>query len=138
MAAPTVEQSSPANAATGVAKNLTFTFTGTDGDADDVNYNILVATDSGFTYTVIDAVSGTDDGFPADPPYASGEEATYAVQSNLRPGQTYYWKVRAIDPSGGNEYGAYHAAESFTVVRETTITTDLNTLPKYYGTGKRK
>lgn len=67
-------------------------------------------------------VSGTDSGF-ANPdnggdtdPFNSGENIQYTVQAGdaLAVG-TYYWRVRAIDPSGSNGYGAWSSVRSFEV-----------------------
>ena len=72
--------------------------------------------------TLIDAVSGTDAGF-ANPdnggdtdPFTSGENIQYTVQAgDTLPDGTYYWRVRGIDPSGTNTYGAWASTSSFTV-----------------------
>lgn len=72
--------------------------------------------------TLIDAVSGTDAGF-ANPdnggdtdPFTSGENIQYTVQAgDTLPDDTYYWRVRGIDPSGTNTYGAWASTNSFTV-----------------------
>jgi hypothetical protein len=68
--------------------------------------------------TVVDAISGTDSGFSGTPdntdPFASGQQVTYTVQSALA-ADTYYWRVRGIDPSGSNTYGAWSSTRSFTV-----------------------
>jgi hypothetical protein len=73
------------------------------------------------TQILIDAVSGTDAGF-ANPdnggdtdPFNSGENIQYTVQSALANSTVYYWRVRGIDPSGSNSYGAWSTARSFTV-----------------------
>lgn len=49
-------------------------------------------------------------------PYNSGENIQYTVQAGdaLAVG-TYYWRVRGIDPSGSNSYGAWSSARSFTI-----------------------
>lgn len=88
------------------------------------------------TYTVedplIDAVSGTDAGFSnidTDPtdhtsdtdPFYSGDQIQYTVQSALSPG-TYYWRVRGIDPSGSNTYGAWSSTRSLTVSSSSDVT----------------
>lgn len=68
----------------------------------------------------IDAISGTDAGF-ANPdnggdtdPFNSGENIQYTVQSALSNSTVYYWRVRGIDPSGSNSYGAWATTRSFT------------------------
>lgn len=71
---------------------------------------------------LIDAVSGTDAGF-ANPdtggdtdPFNSGENIQYTVQSTLSVGTTYYWRVRAMDPTGSKGYGDWTATRSFSVI----------------------
>lgn len=70
-------------------------------------------------------VSGTDMGFSGSPdnsdPFASGQAVTYAIQSSLSAG-TYYWRVRGIDPLGGNTYGSWSDTFSFTISTQTTFT----------------
>jgi hypothetical protein len=70
---------------------------------------------------LIDAYSNVDAGF-VNPdtggdtdPFNSGENIQYTVQSALTIGTTYYWRVRAMDPSGSKGYGAWTATRSFTV-----------------------
>lgn len=80
---------------------------------------------------ITDVVSGTDSGFSGSPdntdPFASAQAVTYTVQSALDPG-TYYWRVRGLDPSGSNTYGAWSDTRSFTinVVTSETIQKDLD------------
>lgn len=71
---------------------------------------------------LLDKVSGTDAGF-ANPdnggdtdPFNSGENIQYTVQAGdaLAVG-TYYWRVRAKDPSGSNTWGAWSSVRSFEV-----------------------
>lgn len=65
---------------------------------------------------LIDAVSNTDSGFTTGHPFASGAATDYTIQTGheLANG-TYYWRARAIDPSGSNGYGAWSSIRSFTV-----------------------
>lgn len=46
--------------------------------------------------------------------YPSAEAVTYTVQSALSL-LTYYWKVRAKDPSGSNLFGSWSSTRSFTI-----------------------
>lgn len=76
---------------------------------------------------LIDVVSGTDSGF-ANPdnggdtdPFNSGENIQYTVQSALSV-DTYYWRVRAIDPSGSNTYGSWSSTRSFDITAGDTTT----------------
>lgn len=77
------------------------------------------------TNYVTNAVSGTDAGFAGSPdnsdPFASAQAVTYTVQSALSSG-TYYWRVRGIDPSGSNSYGAWSTSRSFTISSASAVT----------------
>lgn len=71
---------------------------------------------------LIDAVSGTDSGFldvtdGADTdPFDSGDQLSFTVQGgDALSDDTYYWRVRAKDPSGTNTYGAWATTRSFTL-----------------------
>ncbi len=71
-----------------------------------------------YVYTIpaaplLDKVSMTDAGFTAGHPFASGAAKEYTVQSALTSPDTYYWRVRAIDPSGSNVYGSWSSVYSF-------------------------
>jgi hypothetical protein len=81
-----------------------------------------------------DVLSSTEDpthfSGTGDPhPWPSGNAITYAVQAavNLQASTTYYWRVRAIDPTGSNTWGAYPTAFSFTTAAEggATVVKDL-------------
>lgn len=69
---------------------------------------------------LLDKVSGTDAGF-ANPdtggdtdPFNSGENIQYTVQGgDSLDDDTYYWRVRGIDPTGSNTYGAWATTRSF-------------------------
>ena len=47
-------------------------------------------------------------------PFESGTATTYTVQSAFTASTTYYWRVRGIDPTGSNTYGAWATTRSFT------------------------
>lgn len=84
----------------------------TDGDAP--LFDKLSATpDAAFT----DVTNGAD-----THPFASGDQVKYTVQSGdvLTNGNTYYWRVRGLDPSGSNTYGAWSTTRSFTVSASST------------------
>jgi hypothetical protein len=63
---------------------------------------------------VSDALSSADAGYTAGHPFASGAAKDYTVQSALSNSTTYYWRVRAIDPTGSNAWGAWATVRSFT------------------------
>jgi hypothetical protein len=101
----------------------TLEFTGTDGQGDDIRYNVQVDdTSSSFSSLVLDKTSNTDSGFanidtPADTdPFNSGDKVGYTIQlgDELANG-TYYWRARGLDPSGSNTYGAWSATREFDV-----------------------
>jgi hypothetical protein len=49
-------------------------------------------------------------------PFTSGEEVTYTVPGgDALSEDTYYWRVRGIDPSGSNTYGDWSTTRSFTL-----------------------
>ncbi len=107
-------------------------FSASDAQGESVTYNLQVAQDSGFTVGLIDRVSNTHGGFtnvttPSDTdPFNSGDTVNYTVQSaEALANGTYYWRVRAIDPSGSNVYGAFSATRSFGVVAAASIRTNL-------------
>lgn len=47
-------------------------------------------------------------------PFASADQVTYTVQAALA-AATHYWRVRAKDPYGDNEWGAWSSTRSFTI-----------------------
>lgn len=56
-----------------------------------------------------------DDGGDTDP-FTSGENIQYTVQGgDALAADTYYWRVRGIDPAGTNHWGAWSSTRSFTV-----------------------
>jgi len=96
------------------AINPTWTRTGTN----DMAANI--ASFKPATVPLLDKISGTDSGFSGTPdatdPFTSNQQVTFTVQGGdaLAPG-TYYWRVRVVDPTGGNTYSAWTATRSFTI-----------------------
>ena len=64
---------------------------------------------------VYDLFSDTDAGFTSGHPFTSGTAINYTVQNNLEDGHTYYWRVRAKDPSGTNTFGAWSSTRSFVI-----------------------
>jgi len=62
---------------------------------------------------VVSALSVSDAGFTAGHPFASGTPIDYTVQTALAVPDTYYWRVRAKDPSGTNTFGSWSATRSF-------------------------
>jgi hypothetical protein len=87
---------------------------------------------------LLDKTSNTDSGFdnittPADTdPFNSGDRVGYTVQSGdaLDDG-TYYWRVRGLDPSGSNTYGAWSSTRSFEVTGGATPNSGFFTLMRF-------
>lgn len=124
---PTVTLNSPADEATGEGSAPTLNFTGTDTNGDTIEYNVQIDTSIDFNSVsgspLLDKFSTTDAGFTSGHPFTSGEAKEFTVQSGdeLSNG-IHYWRVRAIDPTGSNTYGAWSATRSFTVtVAEVSI-----------------
>lgn len=76
-----------------------------------------------FTSTpLIDKLSASDIGFIDNDnaldtdPFDSGDGISYAVTDTLLNSTTYYWRVRAKDPSGSNTFGAWSSIYSFTTI----------------------
>lgn len=83
------------------------------------DYDLLFKIDQTVGFNV-DKTSGTDVGFlntidnPDTDPFTETQKISYTVQSALSAG-TYYWRVRAIDPGGGNIWGDWSSSQSFTI-----------------------
>ena len=100
----------------------TFRFTTTDPEDDAVEYQFSFSTSSAFSATTT-RFSGTDLGFasidqPASSsPFASGDTITYTIQQGdaLTSSSTYWWRVRARDSGGSNQWSLWSSPESFTV-----------------------
>ena len=105
----------------------TFTFTSTDPQSDDLQYQIQWSTDANFVTGVTTRTSGTDPGFlnvassTDTSPFVSGNTISFAVQASdrLASSTTYWWRVRAQDPGGGATYSLWSSPQSFTT--DTTV-----------------
>ncbi len=64
---------------------------------------------------LLDKLSTVDTGFTAGHPFTSGSAKDFTVQAGdtLTTAITYYWRVRAIDPTGSNSWGAWATTRSF-------------------------
>lgn len=85
---------------------------GNDCYIDDVVVNYSLA-----DTPIISKSSITDTGFTAGHPFASATQTSFTVQSadELAESNMYYWRVRAIDPSGSGTYSDWTAPRSFSV-----------------------
>lgn len=85
------------------------------------------------TYQQGDA--GFDDPDSADTdPFTTGNNITYTLQTNLSEGATYYWRVRARDPNGSNDWGPWSSTRSFTVQSGVTKTFTIDAIVKEINT----
>jgi hypothetical protein len=104
----------------------TFTFTTTDPQSDDLQYEFQLSTTSSFT-SPSTFISGVDVGFVNiasggdTSPFNSGNTIRYTAQSALTNGQTYWWRTRARDPLGTNAWSDYSDPESFTIDTGITV-----------------
>ncbi len=99
-------------------------FSATDPDSDNLEYEIQWDEDYSFGTPVTQNSSGfAGNGFTAAT-FASGASVLYTVQAGeaLTNGQTYWWRVRARDPSGANTWSSYSATRSITI--DTSIPLD--------------
>ncbi len=119
----------------------TFEFTTTDPQNDDLVYEFQWSTTSAFTASTT-RVSSTSAGFVNitnggdTTPFTSGHTIQYKIQPadalvNLR---TYWWRVRAIDPNGSQQYSFYTDAESITVDTTVTVSTWFQTTVDQFNT----
>lgn len=99
----------------------TLQFTGSDDDGDDITYEIKIDNNSGFTSTIISGASNADLGFASfgsfdTDPFTAGIQISYTVQSgDTLSADTYYWSVRAKDPSGSDTWSAYADTKTFII-----------------------
>jgi len=117
----------------------TFTFSTTDPQSDDIQYQFAWSTSYDFTSSST-ALSGVNAGFTntqngADTsPFFSGNTISYKIQSALTNGTTYWWRVRGRDPSGGNAWSVWSPAHSFTVDTSVTVSTWFQTTDSQFST----
>lgn len=88
-------------------------FLGISGYGNDCYIDNVTVT---YNLPLINKTSTTDIGFSAGHPFTSGNIISYTVQvaNALTNNVTYYWRTRAIDPSGRNSYGFWSETRSFT------------------------
>lgn len=119
----------------------TFAFTTTDPQSDDLVYEIQWSTTSAFTASTT-RVSSTSAGFinatngGDTSPFTSGNLIQFTIQSAdaLVNGRTYWWRTRAIDPNGSNQYSFYTDPQSFTVDNTVTVSTWFQTTAEQFNT----
>ncbi len=108
----------------------TFQFISTDPQSDRLRYQVEWSTDSAFG-TGTFRISGTNAGFSNTAsstdtdPFTQNNTIQFQLQSAdvLTNGTTYWWRVRAIDPTGGNAFSQWSAGNSFTVDTSLAVST---------------
>jgi len=105
-----------------------FEFYASDEESDDLTYQIQIDNDFDFSSAVSDKNSASDPTqfinltTPADKdPFTVGETIQFRLTTALSNGTTYYWRVRAKDPTGSNAYGIWSEIHSFTVDTSLTV-----------------
>lgn len=118
----------------------TFTFLSTDPQGDDLEYEFSYSTDNTFLTGSTTVNSSTSPGFVNivnggdTTPFNSGETISYTVQSALTDGVTYWWRLRARDPNGGNGYSFWSDPWSFTIDANATTSTWFQTTQEQFDT----
>jgi hypothetical protein len=118
----------------------TFNFLSTDPQGDDLEYEFSWSTDNTFVSGSSTVNSSTSAGFVNitsggdTNPFLSGDTISYTMQSALTNGNTYWWRMRAKDPSGGNAYSFWSDPWSFTVDITATTSTWFQTTNEQFNT----
>jgi Domain of unknown function (DUF2341) len=119
----------------------TFRFYSTDPQSDDLVYELSISTTPTFTSSTTrssDLHSGfTNTASSTDlSPFVSGNLISFKVQAAdvLTNGQTYWWRVRARDPGGGNSWSVWSDKRSFTVDTSVLVSTWFQTTTEQFDT----
>jgi Domain of unknown function (DUF2341) len=118
-----------------------FEFSADDELDDEVAYQIQVSTDAAFGSTVIDSDSVSNFALYTNlsqpsqkSTFTAGQTIQFIPTSALTNGNTYWWRVRAWDPDGSNDYSEWTTPESFTINTGTVITTWFQTTGDQFAT----
>jgi hypothetical protein len=119
----------------------TFEFTASDAEGADISYQIQVDNNYDFSSAAIDTDSESNPNAfenlntPADKdPFANGESIRFDNTTSLTNNTTYYWRVRAKDPAGSNQWGDWSTIRSFTVDTSVTVSTWYQTTDEQFNT----
>lgn len=113
----------------------------TDPQGDDLTYEVSWSEDATFAASTT-KISDTHAGFENatlgsdTQPFNSGDTIRFTVQNAdaLTNGHTYWWRVRAKDPAGGNNWSPWSPARSFTVDTAITVSTWFQTTDEQFDT----
>lgn len=108
----------------------TFTFLSTDPQDDDLVYQFSWSSSPTFTSSTTRS-SDVSAGFANMSsstdvsPFAAGDTVRFTIQAadTLTNGQTYWWRVRARDPLGGNTWSVWSPLRSLTVDTSVNVST---------------
>ncbi len=119
----------------------TFEFVATDAEVDSLTYQIQIDDAYDFSSVNIDRNSesnGTQFSNLVTPankdPFNNGELIRFTLTTPLTNGVTYYWRVRARDPSGSTEWGQWSTISSLTVDTGVTVSTWYQTMEEQFDT----
>lgn len=117
------------NEKTASTTGLKFQFVSEDPEGDDLHYEIEIDDDYAFgsiledRNTISNATQFENQVNLSDKaPFTSGELMEFSAASSFTNGTTYYWRVRANDPDGSNEWGVWSEVFSFTIDNTLTAT----------------
>lgn len=118
-----------------------FEFSASDNESNDLTYQIQIDDDALFGSVTVDRNSVTNSAqfenlaTPADKdPFTQGELIRFNNTTGLTNGTTYYWRVRASDPTGSNTQGSWSTVRSFTVDTALTFSTWFQTTDEQFDT----
>jgi hypothetical protein len=119
----------------------TFTFFSTDPQSQDLQYEISWSQTTDFTASTTRR-SGVHAGFTNTAsstdtsPFADGDTISFKIQAGdaLSNGTTYWWRVRAKDPTGGDTWSTWSELRSFTVDTSVTVSTWFQTTDAQFAT----
>ncbi|MCA9361966.1 DUF2341 domain-containing protein, partial [Candidatus Kaiserbacteria bacterium] len=104
-------------------------FAATDNAGDDIDYQVQIDDDYDFGSVVLDRNSAThftqfeNINTPSDKsPFTSGARIRFTGASGLSPTTTYYWRVRANDPTGSATTSEWSTPFSYTTDTTLTVT----------------
>lgn len=103
-----------------------FYFVATDTEGEKIHYEVEVDNNYSFASPEIQRDTIDDSSlfenqvlFSDKAPFRQGELIQFIPSATLAT-STYYWRVRALDPDGSNEWGSWSTVQSFTI--DTTLT----------------